>query len=309
MSALDHRAASSRIRRNGRTPAALPATGKLARELNVVSRMTKLSVAVLTLGAASSLVGCRRLPETIPYEARLSEKDGTPAIYRVTELVGSELQLDGKPLGKLEKENTVSVRTNWSGPKADVRKVLNGRYTVGGTGACGPFALALEGPPPFWKAMSDGELAKAMSYDKKLPIFLSIKMPKTFRVLVDWGASRGTLRIGTSAVPSGTKSVDVIVESCASGPVVTLDGAPLGTIELSGKGALVTLEPNVCHVLAEVGYGDRPATKPATFFPAKGVVPLTELPVHFLESAPSSVSLYGSSKGTTSSELLRARCR
>ncbi len=297
------------LRRNDHAPAARPARGKLALEMDVRSLMTKLSVSIVSFSAASALVGCHRLPDTIPYEARLSEKDGKPAVYRITELVGNELQLDGQPLGKLEKENTVSVRTNWSGPKADVRKVMNGRYTVGGTGACGPFALALEGPPPFWKAMSDRELAKAMSHDKKLPIFLSIKMPKTFRVLVDWGASRGSLRIGTSAVAPGTKSIDVLIEGCTSGPTVTLDGAPLGTIELSGKGALVTLEPNVCHVLAEVGYGDRPATKPATFFPAKGVVPLAELPVHFLESAPSTVSLYAGAKGTTSSELLRARCR
>lgn len=271
--------------------------------------MTKLSLAVLTFGAAMPLVGCRRLPDTIPYEARISEKEGAAAVYRITELVGNDLQLDGKTVGKLEKENTVAVRTNWSGPKADVRKVMNGRFTVGGTGACGPVSLALEGPPPLWKAMSDSELAKAMSYDKKLPIFLSTKMPKTFRVLVDWGAARGTLRIGTSTVAPGTKSVDVVMEGCTSDPTVTLDGAPLGTIDLSAKGALVTLEPNVCHVLAEVGYGDRPATKPSTFFPAKGVVALTELPIHFLESAPSTVSLYGGSKGTRSSELLRARCR
>lgn len=264
------------------------------------------------LGLMACAVACHRLPDTIPYEAIVSEKEKDPltATYRITELSGSELFLDGKPLGKLKPGSAkVSIEVEWSGPKAEVRKVMNGTFTIGVTGACGSATLPVEGPPANWKAMSDGQLAKAMSYDKKLPVFLDVKMPKTFPVYVDWGNARGTLLVGTTKVPPGTNKVPVVVEGCKSGLSVTLDGAPLGTIDLSAKGALVTLEPGVCHAHEEVGYGNQQATKPTVYFPAKPVLPMAEVPSYFLESAPSSVNLYAGTKGTLTSELLRARCR
>lgn len=272
--------------------------------------MAKLRGTLGLVVLAASLAGCEKLPETVPYQANVLEKGGTSGIYREKELEGTELALDGRVLGKLKRDNTnIKVVLDWSGPKADVRKVMTGTYTLALTGACGKVAHPVEGPPPLWREMSERKLAKAMKPDNKVPVFLDVTMPKTFPVYIDWGKARGKLKIGAVDVAPGKTQVDVVTAGCTSSPAVTLDGATLGTIDLSAQGALVTLEPGVCHVHEEVGYGNQEATKPTVYFPAKSVLPLAALPTYFLESAPSSVNLYAGTKGTLMSELLRARCR
>jgi len=267
--------------------------------------------ALALLAVAAALVACAKLPDPVPYRANVREKGGgSNGTYRINELDGAELALDGQVLGKLSKDSSkVHVVLDWSGPRADVKKVMNGTYTLALTGACGPFSHPVDGTPPLWRKMSERELVKAMGYEKKVPVFLELSMPKTFPVYIDWGKARGVLKIGAVTVEAGKANVAVVVEGCTAAPTVTLDGAPLGTIDLSAKGALVTLEPGVCHVHQQVGYGSQQATKPSVYFPAQAVLPLAELPPYFLQSAPSSLNLYAGSKGTVTSELLRARCR
>lgn len=272
--------------------------------------MAKRSRVLRFVALVASLSGCEKLPDTVPYQANVLEKDGTSGVYRVKELEGKELLLNGQVLGKLQRDSSnIKLVLDWSGPKADNRKVMTGTYSLALRGACGKVDHPLAGPPPLWREMSERKLAKAMKPDNKVPVFLDVTMPKTFPVYVDWGNARGTLKVGASEVELGKTSVDVVVAGCTSAPTVTLDGVALGTIDLSAKGALVTLEPGVCHVHEEVGYGNQQATKPSVYYPAQGVVALAALPAYFLKSAPSSLNLYAGSKGTVTSELLRARCR
>lgn len=275
---------------------------------DMASPKSALRVLLPLVSLALAATGCRRLPETIPYQAIIVEKSGESGNYRITELVGAELALDGTKLGQIQQENTkVSVNVTWSGPKSELRSTLNGKYTVKATGPCGPFDLAAEGPPPNWKALTDGEIAKSIKDRKTFSIYLDVKMPPKHAIYIDRGAATGTLRIGPTTIEPGKKIVDVVLGGCASAPTVTLDGAPIGALDLTARANLVTLEPNVCHVLADVAYGDKQTTRPATYYPAKSVVSIAERPGYVLESAPSSLKLRGG--GTTTTELLRARCR
>ncbi|MBS2013297.1 MAG: hypothetical protein JST00_10445 [Deltaproteobacteria bacterium] len=257
-------------------------------------------------------IGCHRLPETVKYEASVAvhiegEPRGSRGDYHVDEIAGLDLMLDGKPVGKLVKES-VSAKALWSGPKASYRAQLDGKYSVTLAGLCGPTEVALEGPPPMWKNMSERELAKSItSRDGRLMIYLDAKIPEKKEVYVDWESARGTLTIGGTVIPPGTKKTVLAAGGCKSPPQVVFDGTPIGEIDLFAKAALITLQPNVCHVLQQVAYGSAKATRPPTFFPAKAVQSVSDIPDYALEFGPQSFKL--SSKGTTITELVRARCR
>lgn len=265
-----------------------------------------LASALLVVAAA----GCRRLPETIPYEATVSPEGSEPGVYRGKELVGAELRLDGKKVGILATPSTtVYANGTWSGPKSELRKNLAGPYTVALDGPCGRFDLPAEGPPIMWKSMTDREVAKIIANNKSFSIFLKVALPPLHSIYVDRGAATGELKIGPTVVPTDKKQLDLSLGGCKTSPTVTLDGAPIGVLDLRAKANLVTLEAGVCHVFAEVGYGNESATKPAKFFPAKAVVGLEEKPSYAIDPAPSTIKLYAGSKGTVTTELVRARCR
>lgn len=270
-----------------------------------------LSVALLGLALAST--GCRRLPETIPYEAHILEaKQDALEGYRINELAGAELKLDGKVVGTIEARpnDKVVSYARWSGPKSSLRPALNGSYSVTINGPCGPFDVAAEeGPSPAWKEMSDSTVAKRIDEDRFFTIFVKVALPARTEVYVDWGSATGTLKVGAVTIPPGTKTSKIALGGCSAPPTVSLDGRPLGVLDLSAKASLVTLEPDVCHVFEEVGYGDMKAKMPTKFLPAKGVVALPERPGYVFESAPSTVKLYRGSTGTRATELLRASCR
>ena len=254
-----------------------------------------------------------RLPETIQYEASVSvyvagtQRGSGIGGYHVDEVDGFDLKLDGKPVGKLVKD-TVSVKALWKGPKASYRAHLDGKYSVTVPGLCGPVEVALEGPPPIWKNMKESEVAKSIkSRDGHLMIYLDAKLPAKKEIYVDWENATGTLTIGGTTMERGKKKTLLAVDGCKGPPQVVFDGKPIGEIDLSAKAILVTLQPNVCHVLQEVGYGNAKATRAPTFFPPRPVQPVSEIPEYALEFGPSSFKLTG--KGTTITELVRSRCR
>ena len=265
------------------------------------------------LGLALASTGCRRLPDTIPYEAHILEAKQDPTEgYRITELAGAELKLDGKAVGTIEARpgDKVAAYARWSGPKSSLRPTLNGSYSVTVHGPCGPVDVAAdEGPSPAWKEMSDSTVAKRIDEDRFFTIFVKVALPARTDVYVDWGSASGVLKVGAVTIPPGTKTSKLALGGCKAAPEVTLDGRPLGTLDLSAKASLVTLEPDVCHVFEEVGYGDMKAKMPSKFLPAKGVVGLPERPGYVFESAPSTVKLYRGSTGTRATELVRASCR
>ena len=270
-------------------------------------RSTRLAFLPLLLLAG----GCHRLPETIPYEASVSVKGGgnerSSGGYHSEELAGFDLKLDGKPVAKLVKDS-IFVKARWTGPKAGYRAHLDGKYSVTIPGLCGPVELALEGPPPLWKNMKEREVAKSIkSRDGRLFIYLDAKPPTKKEIYVDWGNASGPRTIGGTMLEPGKRKTLLAVDGCTSAPKVVFDGKPIGEIDLAAKAILITLQPNACHVLQQIGYGTAKATKPSVFFPATPVQAVNEIPDYALEFGPSSFKLTG--KGTTITELVRSRCR
>ncbi len=284
--------------------------GNLRGSLGVASVMTSLVRAALTLGFVSAAFACHDPSNTITYRVSLRETGAPSEISAITRLAGSELFLEGRSLGKLRVEDgKMAVALEWSGPKSEARQVAAGRFAVGTSGVCGAAKVPVDAPPDNLEATSDEALAKAVSAGGTLPILLHVRMPRTLPLYIDWGHARGALAVGTEKVEPGTQRVDVVVEGCTSGPTVTLDGASLGALDVSTRGALVTVEPGVCHVLQDVAFGDPPVTKDAVHLPAKGVVPLTHLASHFLKPASSSPDFGKGPKGAFTSELVREPCR
>jgi hypothetical protein len=175
-------------------------------------------------------------------------------------------------------------------------------------GACGRHELALEGPPASWKSMTDGEIAKQIANDQSVKIFLTAPIPTVQEVYVDRGSATGVVQIGAVRLQPGTKTAKVSLVGCTAPLQVLVDGQRVGELDLGARAYLITLEPNVCHVHQEVGYGDMRASKPVVYYPAKAVVALADVPTHVLESAPTMMKTYGG-KGTVSSELVRTPCR
>ena len=254
-------------------------------------------------------IGCRRLPETVPYQASFINKSDKDGVYRLGEVVGTEITLDGHAVAKLAKTGTLrnDVTAKWSGPKAEVRANVNGRYGLSLLGPCGPFSLGAEGPSEIVKGKSDRELAKSIESEGFLKLIFRIDLPARYVVYVDRGAVGGTLRIGPTVVESGKTTVPFFLGGCGKGPNVTLDGVNLGSLDLSANGALVSLDPNVCHVIADVTYGRGAAARPNRSLSAKAVVGLPESPDYVFERAPSTVTT--TATGTTLTELVRVPCR
>lgn len=289
------------------------------RSRNLVEPMPIVSPARLTSahilgvvalgGVLVGTTGCHRLPDVIPYEAHVGEEGNPAGVYRITELAGAELKLDGQPIGKLETGNTkISVNTKWTTPKDKLRPTLNGTYTIAVPGACGPYDLPTEGPNALWREMSDSKLAEIIDRDKNLPIYIRLKMPSEHEVYVDWGDSKSsTVMVGPVKIPAGQKTTKLTLEGCKAPPSVFVDGKAVGELDPKGKASLVNVDPSTCHVLQEVSYGDQRAKTAPTFYPAKGVVPVANPPSYALESAPSEVKIRG--KGLTMTELVRANCR
>jgi hypothetical protein len=70
-------------------------------------RMPSSRTLLLVITAALPIAGgCRRIPDEVPYEAHVSEKHEGSSEYRVRELVGADLMLDGKKVAELEDRNT-----------------------------------------------------------------------------------------------------------------------------------------------------------------------------------------------------------
>lgn len=135
-------------------------------------------------------------------------------------------------------------------------------------------------------------------------------VPRRIAVFIDRGAKRnGTLKIGTFEVPAGTERVGVVVEGCSSNPTVTWNGAPIGSLDLGARWALVTTEPDVCHRVDDVAYGSTKKRRPPTRYPPKQVLVLQEEPTFFLKAAPSSTKLPTTLDGVTYTQLVREECR
>lgn len=257
---------------------------------------------------ALAVMGCHRLPDVVPFEAHLGEEGNPAGVYRITELEGAELKLDGRPVGMFEKRSDrVTIYATWTSPKDKLRPTLNGKYTVTVPGACGPYDLPAEGPNALWREMSDSKLASIVDRDKNVPIYLHVRMPAEQEIYVDWGDSKSsTVLVGPVKIPVGQKKTKLTLEGCKAPPSVFVDGKAVGELDPKGKASLVNVDPSICHVLQEVGYGDQRALATPTFFPAKGVVPVASPPSYALEPAPSELKIRG--KGTTTTELVRARC-
>jgi hypothetical protein len=274
--------------------------------------LVPVATVATVLACALVALGCNRLPETVPYEAIVRERKAANQDYRIGdrigELAGGDLKLDGKTVGQLaDRGAKVILNAQWSGPKAGFRAQLDGKYTVTTTGPCGTFDLPLEGPPPNWKAMDESGAAKALKSSGRFSVFLDALMPPAHEIYVDWENSAGTLTIGTVKLEAGKKSNHLSFGGCKGPLAVMFNGKSLGDLDLTARGTLITLEPNVCHVFQQVGYGDRAANRPSVKFPAKPVVSVSEYPDYALEFGPSTINL--SSKGTTITELVRSRCR
>jgi hypothetical protein len=253
-------------------------------------------------------LGCKRLPESVPFTFELSGQYDPNALYRIKELAGAELRLDGRVLGKFQLGSLNSrLELSWAGSKAELPGIISGKYTIPISGACGDLEHPVEGPPLYVRSRSENEHAKALKIDNTLRIPLSVVEPKRQRIVVDWGSQRGTLRVGKTVVPQGTKRLDVIVEGCRTGPTVTLDGQPLGTPEFSEFPVLITTEPDVCHVIRDVDYGNAKSKNGPRRYDAHNVIALKEDPSFILENAPSSAKGYRG--GLTMTELWRTNCR
>lgn len=256
------------------------------------------------------VLGCHRLPEEIPYHAQITEKDhnGSSGTYPILTYAGATLLRDGKPVGVLQRESDgISIHTRWTGPKAELRPTLGGAFAIEFDGICGRVPFPVEGPPPLWQAMSDSEVAKQIKgADHAFMLFLHAKLPDKFDVIVDWGAVTGKLEVGKLVIAPGTKQTTVVTGGCDEPPVVRLDGRELGTLDRRMRGAIVTLEPRVCHAFQTVAYGNARVAQPSEFF-SEPVASLKEIPSYILEGAPYSVKTYGG-KGATNTQLVRVAC-
>jgi hypothetical protein len=264
---------------------------------------------VFALGVRPLFLGCHRLPDEIPYHAQLTEKDhsGSSGAYPILKHEGATLLRDGKPVGVLKRESDgISIHARWTGPKAELRATLGGAFAMETEGLCGRFAAPVEGPP-MWQAMSDSEVAKQIKgTDHAFMLFLDAKLPENFDVIVDWGAVTGKLEVGKLVIAPGIKQTTVVTGGCDEPPVVRLNGREIGTLDRRMRGAIVTLEPGVCHAFQTVAYGDAKVAKPSEFF-NEPVAALKEIPSYLLEGAPYSVKSYGG-KGATNTQLVRVPC-
>lgn len=264
---------------------------------------------IVALTVLPLFFGCYRLPEEIPYHVQITEKDhkSSSGLYEIVTYEGAKLLRDGKAVGVLKRESDgISVHGRWTGPKAELRATMGGAFAMEVDGICGPFAAPIEGMPDNWLSLTDGNIAKKIKDEKEFRFYLHAQLPERLDVIVDWGAVTGKLEVGKLVIAPGTKKTSVVTGGCDDPPVVRLNGREIGTLDRRMRGAIVTLEPGVCHAFQTVAYGDAKVARPSEFF-NEPVAALKEIPSYLLEGAPYSVKSYGG-KGATNTQLVRVPC-
>jgi hypothetical protein len=85
------------------------------------------------------------------------------------------------------------------------------------------------------------------------------------KIYVDWGEAQGTQTIGSATIEPGRKITKLSFGGCRATRPVMFNGKSIGDIDFDAKATLITLEPGICHVVQEVGYGNEAATKAPVF--------------------------------------------